>query len=146
MTEISFCGVIVLQKQNRMSFVKCILVFLAGFILGAQIICPKWVYHRQNQPKTPPNLSLPLWFPRKRLVSPSYLILRKFYPPPPSENDESMFSWWWWWWWWWWWIVFVLWLTDERRLTLFPAVTIVRGPYHRKTMFSLHEILTSVSL
>ena len=85
MTEISFCDVIVLQKQNRMSFVKCILVFLAGFILGAQIICPKWVYHRQNQPKTPPNLSLPLWFPRKRLVSPSYLILRKFYPPPPQK-------------------------------------------------------------
>ena len=86
MTEISFCDVIVLQKQNRMSFVKCILVFLAGFILGAQIICPKWVYHRQNQPKTPPNLSLPLWFPRKRLVSPSYLILRKFSPPPPLRK------------------------------------------------------------
>ena len=26
---------------------------------------------------------------------------------------------WWWWWWWWWWIVFVAWLTDERRLALF---------------------------
>ena len=36
-----------------------------------------------------------------------------------------------WWWWWWWWIVFVVWLTDERRLALFPAGTIVRDPHHR---------------
>ena len=35
-----------------------------------------------------------------------------------------------WWWWWWWWIVFVVWLTNERRLALFPAVTIVKDPYH----------------
>ena len=28
------------------------------------------------------------------------------------------------WWWWWRWIVFVVWLTDERRLVLFPARTI----------------------
>ena len=28
-------------------------------------------------------------------------------------------------WWRWWWIVFVVWLTDERRLVLFPAGTIV---------------------
>ena len=27
-------------------------------------------------------------------------------------------------------IVFVVWLTDERRLALFPAGTIVRDPYH----------------
>ena len=42
-----------------------------------------------------------------------------------------------WWWWWWWWIVFVVWLTDERRLALFPAGTIVRDPYHRKSEFRL---------
>ena len=34
---------------------------------------------------------------------------------------------------WWWWIVFVVWLTDERRLTLFPAGTIVRDPHHRES-------------
>ena len=33
--------------------------------------------------------------------------------------------------WWWWWIVFVVWLTDKRRLALFPAGTIVRDPHHR---------------
>ena len=33
------------------------------------------------------------------------------------------------WWWWWWWIVFVVWLTDERRLALFPAGTIVGDPH-----------------
>ena len=34
--------------------------------------------------------------------------------------------WWWWWWWWWlWWIFFVVWLTDKKRLALFPAGTIV---------------------
>ena len=38
--------------------------------------------------------------------------------------------WWWWWWWrWWWWFVFVVWLTNERRLAIFSA-----GP--------LSEILT----
>ena len=31
----------------------------------------------------------------------------------------------------WWWIVFVVWLTDERRLALFPAGTIVRDPHYR---------------
>ena len=39
----------------------------------------------------------------------------------------------WWWWRWWWWIVFVVWLTDERPLVLFPAG-------------SLSEILTIVNL
>ena len=37
-------------------------------------------------------------------------------------------------WWWWWWIVFVVWLTDERRLALFPAETIVRDPHHRESL------------
>ena len=36
-------------------------------------------------------------------------------------------------WWWWWWIVFVVWLTDERCLALFPAGTIVRDPHHRES-------------
>ena len=35
--------------------------------------------------------------------------------------------------WCWWWIVFMIWLTDERRLTLFPAGTIVRDPHHRES-------------
>ena len=33
----------------------------------------------------------------------------------------------------WWWIVFVVWLTDKRRLFLFPAGTIVRDPHHRES-------------
>ena len=32
-----------------------------------------------------------------------------------------------------WWIVFVVWLTDESHLTLFPAGTIVRDPHHRES-------------
>ena len=32
-----------------------------------------------------------------------------------------------------WWIVFVVWLTDERRLALFPAGTIVRDLHHRES-------------
>ena len=45
----------------------------------------------------------------------------------------SIDRWWWWWWWWWQWIVFVVWLTDERHLALFPAGTIVRDPPHRES-------------
>ena len=29
---------------------------------------------------------------------------------------------------------FVVWLTDERRLTIFPASTIVRDPHHRESL------------
>ena len=29
-------------------------------------------------------------------------------------------------------LFFVVWLTDERRLALFPAGTIVRDPHHRE--------------
>ena len=36
-------------------------------------------------------------------------------------------------WWWWWWFVFVVWLTDERHLALFPPGTIVRDPHHRES-------------
>ena len=32
-----------------------------------------------------------------------------------------------------WWIVFVVWLTDERRLALFPAGIIVRDPHHHES-------------
>ena len=39
----------------------------------------------------------------------------------------------WWWRWWWWWIVFAEWLTDARRLVLFPAGTIARNTHHRKS-------------
>ena len=31
------------------------------------------------------------------------------------------------------WIVFVVWLTNERRLALFPAGTIVRDSHHRES-------------
>ena len=34
---------------------------------------------------------------------------------------------------WWWWVVFVEWLTDERRLALFPAGTIGTESHHRKS-------------
>ena len=30
-------------------------------------------------------------------------------------------------------LFFVVWLTDERRLALFPAATIVRDPHHRES-------------
>ena len=30
-------------------------------------------------------------------------------------------------------LFFVVWLTDERRLALFPAGTIVRDPHHRES-------------
>ena len=30
-------------------------------------------------------------------------------------------------------IVFEVWLTDERRLALFPAGTIIRDPHHRES-------------
>ena len=31
-------------------------------------------------------------------------------------------------------IIFVVWLTDERHLALFPAGTIVRDPHHRESL------------
>ena len=34
--------------------------------------------------------------------------------------------------WWWRWVAFVVWLTDERRLSLLPFGTIVRDPHHRE--------------
>ena len=37
------------------------------------------------------------------------------------------------WWWWWWWIIFVVWLTNEWFLALFPAKTIARHPQHRES-------------
>ena len=39
---------------------------------------------------------------------------------------------------WWWWIVFVIWLTDERRLAFIPAGTIVRDPHHLESR-TCHE-------
>ena len=36
---------------------------------------------------------------------------------------------------------FVLWLTDERRLALFPAVTIVRDPHHCESPTCQEQIL-----
>ena len=43
------------------------------------------------------------------------------------SNDERIIFWNVPWWWWKWWIVFVVWLTDEKQLVLFPAETIVRS-------------------
>ena len=34
---------------------------------------------------------------------------------------------------------FVVWLTDERHLALFPAGTIVRDPHHRESPTSCEE-------
>ena len=34
---------------------------------------------------------------------------------------------------WWWWTVFVVWMTNQRRLALFPAGIIVRDPHHRES-------------
>ena len=34
---------------------------------------------------------------------------------------------------WWWWIVFVVWLTNERCLALFPTEATVRDPRHRES-------------
>ena len=50
-----------------------------------------------------------------------------------SSNTHNWLANIWWWWWWRWWIAFVVCLTDERRWTLFPAKTIVRGPHHRES-------------
>ena len=38
------------------------------------------------------------------------------------------------------WIVFVVWLTDERRLALSPAGTIVRDPHHRESLSSRYAL------
>ena len=42
----------------------------------------------------------------------------------------------------WWWIVFAVWLTDERRLALFPAGTIVRDPHHRESLTPTSRVWT----
>ena len=47
----------------------------------------------------------------------------------------------WWWWWWWWWIVFVVWLTNQRRLALFSAGTIVRDPQNPESLTRLEQYL-----
>ena len=46
------------------------------------------------------------------------------------------------WWWWWWWIVFVVWLTDGRRLALFLAGTIVRDTHHRESPTRREQVLS----
>ena len=37
------------------------------------------------------------------------------------------------------WIVFVVWLTNERRLALFPGGTIIRDPHHRECPTRLEQ-------
>ena len=39
-------------------------------------------------------------------------------------------------------MVFVVWLTDERRLALFPAGTIVRDPDHRESPTRREQVLS----
>ena len=46
----------------------------------------------------------------------------------PFKSDEKCCCWWWW------WIVFMVWLTDERRLALFLAGTFVRDPHHLESL------------
>ena len=41
-----------------------------------------------------------------------------------------------------WWIVFVVWLTDESRLALFPAGSIVRDPHHRESLTHRQQVWT----
>ena len=41
-----------------------------------------------------------------------------------------------------WWIVFVVWLTNERRLVLFPAGTIIRDPHHRESLKCCEQVRT----
>ena len=43
--------------------------------------------------------------------------------------------------WWWWWIVFLVWLTDERRLALFSAGIIVRDPQQHESPTGLEQDL-----
>ena len=47
-----------------------------------------------------------------------------FYKVIYSGSDDNGYGWWW----------FVVWLTDERRLALFPARTIARDPHHRESL------------
>ena len=42
--------------------------------------------------------------------------------------------------------VFVVWLTDERRLALFPAVTLVSDPHHRESPTRCISCLNGVSM
>ena len=75
-----------------------------------------------------------LWCRRRRRQKTKAKTNRKFWISPSNANVPYFghitvhFCWWWW----WWSIVFVVWLTDERRLALFPAATIVRDPHHCK--------------
>ena len=68
-----------------------------------------------------------------------------------SLNFYKVFQWhifstynhiWWWWWWWWWWIVFVVSLTDERHLALYPAGTTVRDPHHHESLMCSEQGLS----
>ena len=75
-----------------------------------------------------------LWRRRRRRQKTKAKTKRKFWISPLNANVPYLghiivhFCWWWW----WWWIVFVVWLTDERRLASFPAATIVRDLHHCK--------------
>ena len=44
----------------------------------------------------------------------------------------------------WWWIVFVVWLTDERCLALFPAWTVFRDPHHLESLTLREQDLNCV--
>ena len=57
--------------------------------------------------------------------------LKKSYPDGLNQELNNIN-----WWWWRWWIVFVIWLTDERHLALFPAETIIRDPHHQNLTIS----------
>ena len=58
--------------------------------------------------------------------------------------------WWYWWGWRWWLIVFMVWLTNEKHLALFPAGTIAnhhrKSPTRRKQDFNLRRTWVQVLL
>ena len=69
---------------------------------------------------------------KKYLLRVQSRVLPKCSFPRPKYEDDELNS-----------IFFVVWLTDERHLALFPAGTIVRDTRHRKSWL-LSEIHTRV--
>ena len=67
------------------------------------------------------------WYIDSKIADASSLISRWSFFKKVSTLPE------WWLWWSWWWIVFLVWLTNERRLALFPTGTIIRDPHHRES-------------
>ena len=56
--------------------------------------------------------------------------INKWYETSVTKACGIFHYWYYWQWWWWLWIVFMVWLTNERCLVLFPAGTIVWDRHH----------------